>query len=611
MKNSPVAYVACCALALGLVLDATQAVAEPSSKQIRRPVSMVATANRLIVANRRSGSLAVVDVSSGTIIAEHSIGKRIEQMVELKTTRDKTGATTVLLLCPDEQQLITATLSDGKIETAVFGEIDSSACRLIVHSQHVYVTEKWARKVISLEITTQSESGTSGRTPSAKRKSKLSRKELNLPFAPQELQILPDGKSLVVADAFGGHVAIINAKEFSLESVAKIKGHNIRGLAVSEDGERLLIAHQRLNPLARADYDDLHWGSLVSNGVRVIDVSEFQISPQSQRGSGEQDPKTAASTKLNNRDTEGWLDHFGGIGNATGDPSGVITGRNDLMAVTLGGIGEVIIRRAGYSTRIAVGRRPEAMAVHGDRLYVANRFDDSVSCIDLTVGKVDRTISLGAAAKLDARDRGELLFFDARVSHDGWMSCHSCHTDGHSSGLLVDTLGDGDYGAPKRVPSLLGTHGTGPWAWNGTMSSLADQVRKSVTTTMHGEELTDQQTADLVAFLESLRSPPPQLVKSKTLQAHGRSVFESNGCSQCHAGTKLTSQGVFDVGLVDEHKNRKFNPPSLRGVSQRSRLFHDGRAINVDDVILKYRHQLRKPLGKKESHALLAYLKSL
>ena len=33
-------------------------------------------------------------------------------------------------------------------------------------------------------------------------------------------------------------------------------------------------------------------------------------------------------------------------------------------------------------------------------------------------------------------DRGERLFADARLSHDGWMSCQSCHTDGQSNGLL-------------------------------------------------------------------------------------------------------------------------------------------------------------------------------
>jgi YVTN family beta-propeller protein len=583
--------------------------AESLSKQIRRPIAIVAAADQIVVANGRSGSLSIVNAKNGVVIAEHKIGNRIADMVELKSPKTNKNSVTVLLHCPDEMQLMIATLTGRAIKKFVIAKLANPTStqeslaisgltgRLATDGQQIYVSEKWARRIVCLSL-------------DANFKQVTERKTLDLPFAPGEMQILPDAKSLIVADAFGGRMAIVDAKRMTLGGSARIDGHNIRGLAVSDDGERLLVAHQRMNPLARADYDDLHWGSLVSNGVRVIDVAKFDGSADQNSTKLKAEP-SKDSTQEDGPKTDGWLDHFGGTGNATGDPSGVITGSNDLMAVTLGGIGEVIIRRAGYSTRIRVGRRPEAMAVHGGRLYVANRFDDSISCIDLDVGKVIRTVLLGSTAELQAADRGELLFFDAKLSHDGWMSCHSCHTDGHSSGLLIDTLGDGDYGAPKRIPSLLGTRGTGPWAWNGAMMTLAAQVKKSVTTTMHGEPLTDQQTSDIVAFLESLKSPPPALRQASHLQAQGRSVFESKGCHNCHAGTKLTIAGTFDVGLLDEHKNRLFNPPSLRGVSQRTRLFHDGRARNVDDVVLRFEHKLAKPLSKAESSALLSYLKSL
>jgi YVTN family beta-propeller protein len=347
-----------------------------------------------------------------------------------------------------------------------------------------------------------------------------------------------------------------------------------------------------MDPLARADYEDLHWGALVANAVRVLDARQ-----------------------LNGRNTEtvteGWLDYFGGIGSATGDPGTVVTGPSGLVAVALSGIGEIAIRRGGYATRLPVGRGPEAMAVSGDRLFVANRFSDSVSVIDLPLGKTVQTIPLGPTPELSAVDRGELLFFDARLSHDGWMSCHSCHTDGHSSGLLVDTLGDGDYGAPKRIPSLLGTRNTGPWAWNGSVPTLAEQVRKSVTTTMHGDAINEEQTADLVAYLESLPPPPAAHPLNESLTASGQAAFKSLGCVQCHTGPNYTSAGTFDVGLSDEENRRRFNPPSLRGVGQRDRLFHDGRALGLEDAIGRVRHRLDKPLSVEESTALLAYLRSL
>src|SRR5262249_53279601 len=134
--------------------------------------------------------------------------------------------------------------------------------------------------------------------------------------------------------------------------------------------------------------------------------------------------------------------------------------------------------------RIPVGRRPRAI-VPGQPLVIVNTFDDSLSLLDVRQGSVTRHISLGPPPKLEARDRGELLFFDARLGRDGWLSCHSCHSDGHTNGLLADTLGDNTYGTPKRTLTLMGTALTDPWGWNGGMKYLHDQVHQSVEQTMH------------------------------------------------------------------------------------------------------------------------------
>lgn len=251
------------------------------------------------------------------------------------------------------------------------------------------------------------------------------------------------------------------------------------------------------------------------------------------------------------------------------------------------------------------------MASAKDQLFVANCHDDSISVIDLKSARSVRTISLGPIGKLTAADRGELLFFDARVSHGGWMSCHSCHTDGHSNHQLTDTLGDGGYGAPKRVPSLLGTKGTAPWAWNGSAKSLPEQVQKSVQTTMHSARMSEQKISDIVAFLEQLPPPPSSAKPVRRQIDRGRKIFASQGCVQCHQPPTYTSSNTFDVKLVDESGLRLFNPPSLRGVSQRDALFHDGRHANLETLIRQARHQLTQPLEEDDIEALLAFLKSL
>ena len=113
--------------------------------------------------------------------------------------------------------------------------------------------------------------------------------------------------------------------------------------------------------------------------------------------------------------------------------------------------------------RIRVGRRPTAVAFSPDsrQVFVANTHDDSVSVVDVAGLEVLATIA-GAAARANRGPAGEVLFYDATLSHDGWMSCHSCHTDGHANGEMNDNLSDRSFGAPKRVLSLFGVGDTAP-----------------------------------------------------------------------------------------------------------------------------------------------------
>ena len=226
-----------------------------------------------------------------------------------------------------------------------------------------------------------------------------------------------------------------------------------------------------------------------------------------------------------------------------------------------------------------------------------------------------RHIRLGAIPKPGAAERGELHFYNARLSHANWFSCHSCHTDGHSNGGLADTLADGSDGAPKRILSLLGVAETGPWAWKGNKPSLKNQVHQSIRSTMQGREPPDAAVADLVEFLKTLQPPPPfQRTVSKhdaAIVERGRRLFESLNCSSCHNGRTLTSKESYDIGFTDELGTKEFNPPSLRGVGHRYGLFHSKQAKDVEEVITRFRHQLSQALSSEQQQALIRYLKSL
>ncbi len=227
-----------------------------------------------------------------------------------------------------------------------------------------------------------------------------------------------------------------------------------------------------------------------------------------------------------------------------------------------------------------------------------------------------RTVSLGAGPEPTPADRGELLFFDARLARDGWLSCNSCHTDGHTNGQLADTLGDDTYGTPKRTLTLRGTALTDPWAWNGGMKYLQDQIEKSMLETMHARSAPGEQVNAILAYLHSLTPPPPLDPERDDADLgqinRGRMVFQQHRCTECHIPPlTYSSHGTFDVGFADERGLRLFNPPSLRGVGQGYGYLHDSRARTLEELFTKFHHKVEKDLPEEDRVDLIRFLRSL
>jgi cytochrome c peroxidase len=91
----------------------------------------------------------------------------------------------------------------------------------------------------------------------------------------------------------------------------------------------------------------------------------------------------------------------------------------------------------------------------------------------------------------------------------------------------------------------------------------------------------------------------------------GREVFQARKCARCHVPPEYTRAERYDVGLADEVGNHEFNPPALRGVSQRDALLHDGRCRSLDDVFQKEQHPRGLALRPREIADLVAFLKTL
>lgn len=565
----------------------------------RRPVAFVLVnqGRQLVTANHRSGSLTQIDLQSQKVTNETTIGKQLSDMTAIFDSQ--------LLLSTDEEanELVAIRFSsDGfRIEKRLNVSPYPVSVKVNRQGTRAYVTSLWSRMltVVDLEAWTSEND----------RDSAVILRQIRLPFAPRiQLVVDPSDQQrliptkpqtslrLVVADAFGSKVAVVDPDSGQIDSVRIIPGHSIRAMRLHPTRPRLFLTHQMLSRSAQTTFDDVHWGNLMVNCLRSLDLADVL------------DPKADLLKKSS-------LDFLGRPEQGAGDPWGFDFKPNGSVVVAISGTDELIDDDGThlYPRRLKVGNGPTAVAtgVAGDRVFVVNSLEDSITIVKLNSLTAVATISLGPRPEESAADRGERLFRSARLSHDNWISCSSCHVDGHSNGLFNDNQTDGTIGTAKRVLSLRGVADTAPYAWNGRFQTLAQQIKHSVQSTMHGDPLSDEQMSDLEEYLRTLPPPPAAGMHDKAAADRGESLFKELDCRRCHVPPTFTSAQIVDVKLKDERGNSEFNPPSLRGVCQNGPYFHDGRAESLEAVFQKFGHQLDRELTSEQITDLIAYLNSL
>lgn len=597
------------------------------ASQIRRPQRLVLAPDgkRLYVANRRSGSISVVDIPSRRIAAEWQVGRELSDLATLP------GGSLLLATDPAAHELLVLAAGGDRVAVVQRCGVAKYPERVAVSrdGRLACVTSLWSRRVTIVRVLADA----LGDGPRLQVTA-----QLDLPFAPREQILVQNDRLLIVADAFGGRLAIVDPHAGRLLFVRELPAHNIRGLGLSPDGKMLVVAHQLLNELAHTVHNDVHWGLLLSNDLRWLRVDRI-LDRQSEWFEGSH------------------MQPIGEAGRGGADPGRLVVAADGTVVVTVSGTDELAwgreesfglqrmsLRVAGpqqdepatavasqtsgtgrygppYESSSAGWRRPARRPIDvvfdaDSRVaYVAHQMADTIMAVDLDEQAVLWELSLGPSGPLAAVDRGERLFYDARLSLDGWMSCHSCHTDGHTNGMLNDNFSDGSFGAPKRVLSLLGRRGTEPLGWTASAATFAEQIRKSVVHTMQGGEPAEEDVRDLAAFLESLVSPPSILEARAAADAaaidRGRAVFAQLRCDQCHAPPAYTSPRVFYVHTQDELGVRHFNPPSLLGVGQGGPYLHDGRAKTLEALFFEHRHRVPEDVPEASLRDLIEFLRSL
>jgi cytochrome c553 len=274
--------------------------------------------------------------------------------------------------------------------------------------------------------------------------------------------------------------------------------------------------------------------------------------------------------------------------------------------------------------RIPLGGRPMGVRFSrdGKQVFVANYLKNAVQVVDVAARKLVRAVDLGGPREPSPARRGEAIFYDGRRSLDQWYSCHTCHHEGHTNAVTMDTRNDGRFGNFKAVLSLRDVTRAGPWFWQGNEKDLGEALRKSLTGTMLGREPSAEDLRALTAFLRTLRPPPnPHRTpdgKFSEEARRGERVFRGAkaGCARCHPPPYFTDGRVHDVGLGSRGDVYKgFKPPSLRGVYDRVLYLHDGRAGSLEEVLRgphdPARVTGRGRLSEAEMKDLLEYLRAL
>ena len=132
---------------------------------------------------------------------------------------------------------------------------------------------------------------------------------------------------------------------------------------------------------------------------------------------------------------------------------------------------------------------------------------------------------------------------------------------------------------------------------------------------MRGKPLPDDRVAVLASFLRSLK-PAPSLTSlrdriDEDAVNHGQELFYNHGCVTCHPPPTYTSSQSYDVDLSEDEEDTRFNPPSLRGLSQRDAYFHNNSAHTLKDVLQQHPPRTSGTLSPEERADLIAFLHSL
>ena len=272
----------------------------------------------------------------------------------------------------------------------------------------------------------------------------------------------------------------------------------------------------------------------------------------------------------------------------------------------------VLDDNGGVIKRIAVGFGPGGLALdaHGQRLYVLNHLDATISVVSTGALAVLITVPLRHNPTPPLVRAGQPFFYDAALtSRYGDLSCATCHVFGDKDGLAWD-LGDPSgtqveyplklrnigLGEPRQAlhplkgpmttQSLRGLANTAPYHWRGDrfgyplapgqdIPSFKDFSPAFVDLMGLSAELSDSDMEAFARYVMTIRYPPnPNQRLDRTMDGEIKAGFEfftgpflsdigEQNCVACHELSTGTNRLINFEGI---QIGRDMKTPQLRNL---------------------------------------------
>jgi YVTN family beta-propeller protein len=502
-----------------------------------------------------------------------------------------------------------------------------------------------------------------------------------LPVAdePYGLVATRDGSRLYVTHEYPGLVSEIDPKGPKVLRAMKA-GAMVRGLALSPDEKRLYVTEFYTGVLNAIDLKtgevvDSWKGHAADNLCRNVVVhpkrpkaylphirSKIEVID----GRGSIFPQLSVCDLVppdgaGKRRTSFAMDTYNGVYVVTNpweaavSPDGkrlytIYAGTNDMNVSDVIDDDYKEIERVGNAVRL--GQNPRAIRVSpdGKTVYVLNALDFEVSVHDAANMKVQARIKVCEPPKTAEWLRGKILFNTALppMTSRRWISCTSCHPDGHSDGRVWH-----NPEGLRKTTALFGLAHTHPLHWSADRDEVQDfeyTIRGRLMQgagLLHGE-MKPKKDFQPVELEENLAGRSPDLDalavycnsfdfrlsphvpapgKLSPAAERGKALFFSDtvGCGKCHGGPYYTDSSLkkpfhlHDVGTGGDDPTEKMGPkydtPTLLGVYRTAPYLHHGKAATLRDVLTTCnkddKHGATSQLKPAEIDDLVDFLKSL